>query len=440
MKKKVWMTGMTMVLATMTACSSGTSNGTVEQAKPVQKDGKTVLTLSVQTATPYYDILQRKFEEKYPNIHLEIQAFKKAGETMKGGDREKYQKTTNTALLSGQGADVYELSSLPVDDYINKNLFLDMNSYLQKDSSLKSDLLTNVVNAINMNGPTYVIPDGFMFRGFVGDGDLLKTATIDDQRWSWKEFIDISSKLIKADDKSARVALANNPPELLLEEMTVDNYSQLVDAASHKAQFDSPAFKELMEQVKALYDQKIVTADTVDPGKQIFESVRLFSPADLVKGTYSLFKHPVLLDKPHGEQSGSPRIVPLSLYGIREGSPVKEQAWQLLSFMLSDDMQSLTEREGFSLLKSVNDKQIDGIQKEVKAGSFKLPNGETANVPDESFSTYKQLLGNLKQYSNWDAQIINIIGEEAPSYFAGQKSLEEVTKLIQNRATTFLNE
>ena len=33
-----------------------------------------------------------------------------------------------------------------------------------------------------------------------------------------------------------------------------------------------------------------------------------------------------------------------------------------------------------------------------------------------------------------------IIYEEMPAYFAGQKSFDEVTKLINNRATTYLNE
>jgi multiple sugar transport system substrate-binding protein len=36
--------------------------------------------------------------------------------------------------------------------------------------------------------------------------------------------------------------------------------------------------------------------------------------------------------------------------------------------------------------------------------------------------------------------IINIIGEEIEAFFAGNKSAEETARIIQNRATTYLEE
>ena len=41
-------------------------------------------------------------------------------------------------------------------------------------------------------------------------------------------------------------------------------------------------------------------------------------------------------------------------------------------------------------------------------------------------------------YSNTD--ITNIINEEMPSYFSGQKSAQEVAKIIQSRAQIYVNE
>jgi hypothetical protein len=56
-------------------------------------------------------------------------------------------------------------------------------------------------------------------------------------------------------------------------------------------------------------------------------------------------------------------------------------------------------------------------------------------------------LDELKEYingasisGNYDTDIIDIITEEAAAYYSGDKSVEEVTKLIQNRVTIYLGE
>ncbi|MBE9918311.1 hypothetical protein G8C92_30390 [Paenibacillus donghaensis] len=53
---------------------------------------------------------------------------------------------------------------------------------------------------------------------------------------------------------------------------------------------------------------------------------------------------------------------------------------------------------------------------------------------------FKQIVQDADQYTGLDGKVIFIVGEEAPSFFGGQKSAEEVAKLIQNRTTTFINE
>ena len=47
----------------------------------------------------------------------------------------------------------------------------------------------------------------------------------------------------------------------------------------------------------------------------------------------------------------------------------------------------------------------------------------------EGISTYDQ-----------DTNLMNIITEEADAYFTGQKSLEDVTSIIQSRANIYINE
>ena len=41
---------------------------------------------------------------------------------------------------------------------------------------------------------------------------------------------------------------------------------------------------------------------------------------------------------------------------------------------------------------------------------------------------------------DYDQSIIDIVKEEAAAYFAGQKSAEDVAKLVQSKANIYINE
>ncbi|MWV42840.1 extracellular solute-binding protein [Paenibacillus sp. HJL G12] len=446
MKKWLMVIFMGALVTTTSACGSGGSDKPGSKEKQTTKDGKTIVTLSIQEATPFYQSLEKKFEAKYPDIDLQIKSYKNMGEQWDSGDYEKYKKTTNTAMLSGKGADIIEVGGLPVEEYVNKHLLLNMNDLMKQDKTLNTnDLQTSILDALKLSGGMYTIPSGFFLRAFVGDGNVIKNSgvKVDDKNWNWKEFEATSKELIQQAGKSGKrqlYALANNPPEVTLQEMAVDNYTEFVDSTSKTSTFDGPAFIELMQQIKQMYDEKIMTSNQAEMGNQLFYSTVLFSPTDFVDGPYSYFENPLLLQKPHTGKAGGMRIIPSSQFAIQAKSPVKEEAWKFIAFLLSDEAQSLQEREGFSLLTSVNNKKLDEVQVKVKDGAYKLPDGKTAKVPDDAFMQFKQLVQSADQYAELDGKVISLIGEEGLSFFSGQKSAEEVAKLIQNRATTYLNE
>ncbi|GGH19629.1 ABC transporter substrate-binding protein [Paenibacillus segetis] len=429
MKKRLCMICIGILMTTTTACGSGGSNNLASTEEPVNKEGKKVLTLSLNQPSEFIQAAEKKFEEKYPDIDLQIQT------TV---DYEKYQKTTNTAVLSGKGPDIFEISSLPIDDYISKKLILNMDDFMEQDQTLdKNDLQMNILELMKKSGGMYAIPFGFSLRAFVGDGDMLGNTNIDDKNWTWKEFEVISKNLVE-NGTDRRYALANDPPELLLTEMIVDKYSEFVDHTAKKAKFDSPLFVGMMQQIKKMYDDKVMTSESADIGKQLFYSTVLRSPADFIDGTYIFFSNPKLLQKP--EQKGGARIIPELQFSIQANSPAKEEAWKFIAFLLSDDGQSLQEREGFSLLKSVNEKQLNDIQEQVESGEYKLPDGKSPKVSDEDFTRFKQFISTADNYTDLDGKVIFIIGDDSRSFFSGQKSAEEVAKLIQNRVTIYLNE
>ncbi|WP_091021000.1 MULTISPECIES: ABC transporter substrate-binding protein [Paenibacillus] len=443
MKKWLLLLSMGAIITSLTACSSG---GSSTADKVTSKDGKTVLTLSVTESIPFYQTVEKKFEEKYPDIDLQINAYK-TGEQWGSGEYEKYRNSMNTAMLSGKSMDIIEVDDLPLKEYVSKGFLLDMNDLLNKDQTLdKDDLQMNILDGLKVNDGMYTVPLGYRLRAFVGDGEMLSNANVkfDDKTWNWKEFEKVSKEVIQKKSGTDKLyALASYPPELLFQEMLVENYAAFVDPSAKKATFDSPEFVNLFEQVKQMYEEKIVTSEEAKPGNQMFNSTSITSPIDFIEGPYMLFDQPKLLQSPQagetGDRKGS-RVSTIKQFAIHAKSPVKDEAWNFISFLLSEEVQMLQDREGFSMLKSVNENKIDNLREKVKNGEYKLPNGEMAKVSDEQFAVFKQVVQTADQYVDLDVKVLSIAGEESVAFFSGQKTAEEVAKLIQNRVTTYLNE
>ncbi|MNW02119.1 hypothetical protein D3C71_1978580 [compost metagenome] len=61
-------------------------------------------------------------------------------------------------------------------------------------------------------------------------------------------------------------------------------------------------------------------------------------------------------------------------------------------------------------------------------------------MTDRHYDELKQLIQSASSLAKADDKMLSMIEEESKTYFSGQKSAEEVAKLIQNRVTTYLNE
>lgn len=415
-----------VLLAVTTACSAGSSGDTANKEKSKTKDGKAVVTLSLKMPDPFYEAAEKKFEAKYPDIDLQFQYFKQPGQEWAGfSDLENYIKTTNTAMLSGKGADIIETSSLPEGKYINKKLLVDMSEWLDQDKTInKDDLQMNILDASKIDGGLYTMPSAFSLSAFIGDGEVLENTSVkvNDKNWSWVQFADITKQLMSEEEekgKDHRYALTNNPPELILQEMVMDSYNEFVDPINQKANFESPLFENMLLHIKQMYDDNVLSSTPVENENPLFNSARMFSPADFIDGPYLLFSNPNLLQRPHGEgQSGEARIVTSSKLAIHANSSVKEEAWKFVAFLLSEEAQSLAEREGFSLLKALNEKKFDNIQAQIKSGTFKLANEEQAKVPDEDFEQFRVTINSANRYANVDAKVVSIIYDEAIAFLA----------------------
>lgn len=110
----------------------------------------------------------------------------------------------------------------------------------------------------------------------------------------------------------------------------------------------------------------------------------------------------------------------------------KEAAWDFVRYLFTEEGQSKTyvASNGIPTRKDVFDVYVDEFTWD-KSGKDKYGN---------DINTYKAFVDSCGGYYGCDRNIWNIISEEAASYFSGDKSLDDVSALIQDRVSTYVNE
>ncbi|MBD8497904.1 ABC transporter substrate-binding protein [Paenibacillus arenosi] len=428
---------------TSTTSPKGETSGTNNS-----KEKKTIV-FSTYFLDDFYVEAKKRYEAKHPNITIDLQYIEQANENITAADAEKFVKTMNTAMLSGKGPDLIQMDQLPSGDYIKKELLANIGNMIDKDPTFKKEqYFSNVLDGIKVNGGIYGMPMGFFIYGLIGNETVIERSgvKIDDSNWNWKQFTDTAKEIVKKTDGNY-FALGGVTPEYMIKSLVHDQYATFVDLKSRKANFDSAAFIELLKEVKLMLDEKMIREDY---DGAIFYSEFISSPEYYIRDVKKseFFSDPYkykskLYLKPNASgQAAGGFFRTYQTIGINERSAVKDEAWDFLKFLLSDEMQD--QASGFSLNKASYKKIAQDVLKKGKVMSDQEVGplkGKEYEVTQKDIDEMERLISSLKYSVEFKpSKIEEILLGESKAYFTGQKSPEAVAELIQNRVMTVLNE
>ena len=252
-----------------------------------------------------------------------------------------------------------------------------------------------------------------------------------------------------------------------LSTMVYQNMNQFVDYGKSSCSFDTDSFRELLEvssRLPASNDQMMPETEA-ETDMYSGDEMQKLQAGDLllsngycsgsyeVKNMYRLYTADngiVRVGYPTDNGNGAV----LNIYGglaISSKCADPEGAWQFVKTMLSDEVQQ--NQWSFPVTRTAFDKVMaDAMKKE----SYQDENGETIYVDSVGYiGEAEYTIGELTQEQadaflayvndatvsgNYDTDILNIVTEEAAAFFAGDKTADEVAKLIQNRVTIYLGE
>ena len=235
--------------------------------------------------TRFLKYAEKLYEQKNPNIDIQVQSAYPEGPPKKKMSikeseilHEKMINKMNTELLAGKGSDVIVLDSLPQEKYVKKGLLTDLSEMMEQDKSFdKNQYFNNILDNSKINGKLYGIPAYFWLSGLLGNDTAIQQSgvKINDKEWTWSEFTSIGKELV---NKGPLKHVMNGiEPEYMLKLLVQDHYAELVDKASGKANFQSDLFVQMLENVKKMYDEKIITEDGLPVKETYFSPMQIMS-------------------------------------------------------------------------------------------------------------------------------------------------------------------
>lgn len=440
---------MMMVLS---ACSSSSvGSGATDQDSG--KGDKTI-EIAVMNADPYLEEAVKQYKKLRPDIQIEIKQYlattpqadengmSQSGAAFTQADVEKYVQTVSTQMMSGKGADIIAMNELPQDKYVQKNMLVNLYDYMDKDPKFKKEqYYQNIFESSQDGDGLYAMPFSFVLDAMTGNKELLDRAKIkiDDQTWTWDEFKGISKKL-KEQAGEDYAAFVNLFPVQLLADYIEANYDKLIDQG--KANFDSDLFRDMMKQIKSMYDEGVLKAEfTYDYSKTLFNNANLLDPitglSQILDPKLQIYQKPTVDGKSKGTSFKS-----YFTLGINSKSKVQDEAWDFIKFMLSEEMQSSQVLLSFPMHKGVVEKKLKDAEKQAIAGTLPLLEQQKfdAKTVQSKIQELQQLIAGASTNLSSDQKVVSIAIEGFDSYMSGQKSAEDVSKLIQNRVNTYINE
>lgn len=370
----------------------------------------------------------------------------------------------NTEIMAGNMPDILSVSmQIPYQQLAAKDLLEDLYPYLEADGQLKrEDFFPNVLGAMEIDGKLYAACSGFMVQTAIGASSVVG----DTPGWTYDDYYAALSTMPEGCD-GIDVGVDR---DTILEVCLALDMTDYVDWNAGTCSFDSGDFTKVLEFASqfpdaSYYENYEYTAEDsipsrVSQGKQML-TVASFSSTDFFMYDYDQLFGGRATCVGFPTNSGVGNILAMGeSYAMSSSCANKEAAWQFLRGFLTEEYQSSIYYlpTNMNAFEASLEKSMQVVYEQDVNGNYILDeNGERiplsrGSVSDgvnttEIYATtprqaemLREVIASATKMMDYDTSIINIVKEEAAAYFAGQKSAEEVTKLIQSKANIYINE
>ena len=348
-------------------------------------------------------------------------------------------------ILTGKGPDIIAVDPESMD-YVymgEKGILEDLTSYLADSSVIKGrDFVPSVYEAIQDQGKLYMLPTNFSIS-FMASKDAFT-----EQMNGWT-----ISDILKMIAENPDLHIGIDKEQML--DLCFE-YGMYRDIFHRGQAFDEKKFRDYLEFANSMPDEAYYITDEAlyKNNKVLFEPFSVYEVKDYLYEKKLWGDGFTCMGFPGADGNGVV-ITPKYCWGINAQSRHKEAAWKFIeNFFNSKVSDQYTPVWPFPIVEKLFQEQLkegtekwtytatDGTITEVPRISYEY-NGEIIEIyaaSQDDVEEIKSLVnGAVVIYRN-HTELRNIIQEEAAAFFAGQKSADDVSRIVGKRIITYMEE
>ena len=368
-----------------------------------------------------------------------------------------------TEIMAGNVPDILDLSGFSVSQLAGKGLIADLDGFFDADPELnKSDFIPNVLAAFEIDGKLYSTVSNFNIQGVAGASSIVG----DTPGWTYQQLQDALAQMPEGCDIFSYYTTSAD----VLSSCLALDMGTLVDWTTGQCNFESQSFIDMLKFASQF--QNDFNWDNYEYTDSDDDYTRVAQGRQMLLNTYvSDFNDLPMYDAIFGgsvtyigypTSSGTGNMLNFngSGYAISARCENKDAAWQFIRTFFTEDYQK--DQYGFpSNINAYNAKLKEAMTPEYEKdadGNYVLDeNGNKIEVSRggmgwgdtmvELYATTQEqadklweLITTTTKVADYSSSIYEIVNEQTPAFFSGQKSAEEVARLIQNKANIYVNE
>lgn len=416
-----------VILMLFTGCSSG-------------QDDREVTTLTLASYGNRNLPVISAFNESQNQYYVELVDYSQDGSVSRSAARTRL----NAELASGEGPDLLYLWNLQMDVavYGSKGFLVDLYPYIDQDDKVsREDLVESLLQAYEVDGHLYGAISGFSVITMFGSNSELEQ--IDD--WSFQALKDLA-----AETGGARKLFSTPQSKMgFLESIFTLSLNDLVNLETNTAKFDEQYYKELLEFCNEL-DESPDYASTQESAVLSLYVLNSFLELQYYKSIYS--NDITFIGFPTTTGTGHCFTNITDQFAINANSTHKDGAWEFIKLLLSEEYQDALYGNTMGLGFPTNRNSLNRLAA-ISTGQWQPDDADTTIIfqgamPDYTYRPATEaevtqmldLIDQTEKISYAQSDILDIVEEEALTFFSGEKSVEEIQAITQKRVNVYLSE
>lgn len=415
-------------------------NRNIYVLSPRQPETERTLTL---VSTSYSSQLEKTaailFTQQHPEVKIDYTCI------TENDDWEAYVNTLLNRIVTGDAPDMFIIPVDVMQTLYEKGALAELTDIIPAD--IRNQVFDSVWEAGTVDGKLVGLTTQISASGMLVSKELWPEET-----WTLEDILTLAENAPQGTLKGLIPLKWNIPlPEIALHALTLKTVnSSLVDLEAGTCNFDCDAFRKVLQYCKdtpspernpdianPVPAREVMNGEYLADACEIFDFPIFCTQMSLYSEDYHWVGYPT--DKGNGNL-----IYADSFLAVSKDTQNMDLIQEFLPTLYSERLESLYPDR--CVRKDVLRKRVvehpskpgEGVAYYMGEGSYRILEGKpdgTSYVED-----YIEFIDNCTMPESESSQIYRIVSEEASAYFSGDKDIDTVISIIQNRVQLYLDE